>query len=204
LIVTQTRYAIARIDRARDFVTEIQQRVRERLLVGAADGRPRILDYAGRGSLAAFVRIAALRLALMEKRCQGRQKLESEVPDAIAIGDVRLEVIRNGHREEFQQALRQALAVLERNERVALRMSYIDHLSIDQIAKVFNIHRATAARWVTRALSQVRVHTLQHMKQKLGLSDSQADSLIGDLMSQAALAHSMLASTVASPARRAG
>src|SRR5262245_60583367 len=37
LCVSQIPYAIARIDRAPEFVTEIQQRVREKLVIGGAD-----------------------------------------------------------------------------------------------------------------------------------------------------------------------
>ena len=79
VLIERQAEAIARVDRSHDFIREIQQRVRMRLLVGANDGRPRIVDYAGRGPLAAFVRVAALRLALMEKRITNRAKLAHDV-----------------------------------------------------------------------------------------------------------------------------
>src|SRR5262249_33917776 len=43
-------------------VDEVKQSLREKLLVGAG-GRPKLLDYKGRGPLAAWVRVVALRLA---------------------------------------------------------------------------------------------------------------------------------------------
>ena len=64
LCISQVGKAIGRIDHSAMFVAEIQQRTREKLLVGGADGRPRIAEYGARGSLAAFVRVSAIREGL--------------------------------------------------------------------------------------------------------------------------------------------
>ena len=200
LCVSQIPRALVRIDRSPIFIAEIQQRVRDKLVVGGADGRPRIGEYAARGSLAAFVRIAAIREALMDKRTTARQRLDFEEPEAIANGDVTLELMRREHREAFQSALRIALATLDRNERSALRLSYLDNLSIDEIGRLFNVHRATAARWIARAQVRVRDKTRAVLQRRLQLTDSEAESLVGDLLSVEALSSGMLASTVSSAA----
>src|SRR5262249_26812555 len=58
----------ARVNRSPDFVDEVRQRLRERLLVGAA---PRIADYNGSGPLAGWVRVAVIRTALNLRRDEG-------------------------------------------------------------------------------------------------------------------------------------
>jgi RNA polymerase sigma-70 factor, ECF subfamily len=200
LCISQVGKAIGRIDHSAMFVTEIQQRTREKLLVGGADGRPRIAEYGARGSLAAYVRVSAIREALMEKRSTGRHRAdELDEPDGLVTGDVTLEMVRREYHTEFQQALRNALATLDRRERAALRLSYLDNLSIDQIGRLFHVHRATAARWITRAQDRVRDLTRAQMQQRLGLSDSETESLLFDLMSVDALSSGMLASSIAEP-----
>ena len=60
--------AVRSVDAAPSFVDEVLQRLRTRVLV-PEDGRsPRILDYAGRGSLENWLRAGALRLALNARR----------------------------------------------------------------------------------------------------------------------------------------
>ena len=61
-------------------------------------------------------------------------------------------------------------------------MSYFDHRSINEIADVFAVHRATASRWVARALVHVREQTLLHIEQQLGITASEAANLVGELM----------------------
>src|SRR5687768_11339566 len=59
--IGRVRDAVVRIDASYDFIVEVQQVLRERLLVGPA---AKIRSYRGAGGLAAWVRTAALRTAL--------------------------------------------------------------------------------------------------------------------------------------------
>jgi RNA polymerase sigma-70 factor, ECF subfamily len=172
---------IAPIDRAPAFVAEVQQRLREKLLVGRRDGRPKIGDYAGRGSLAGWIRVAAIREALYIKRRPSREVSEDAAPDAVVEADVELQLLRRTHEPQFARALRGAMLALEPRERSALRLSYLDDLSIDEIARIYGVHRATAARWITRALIRVRELTASAVQETLELSPSEADSLIRDI-----------------------
>src|SRR5262245_5162496 len=56
-----------------DRMVECMQRVRARLFVGGGDHRPRLLDYRGLGRLRAWVRVVAVREALMLHRDQKRE-----------------------------------------------------------------------------------------------------------------------------------
>jgi len=189
--------AIGRIDRTPAFVAEVQQRMREKLLVGGPNGRPKIGDYAGRGSLAPRIRVAAIREALYNKRQPAREVEEDDAPEALVAADIELEILRRQYAPEFKRALRRALAALAPRERSALRLSFIDNLSIDQIGRIYGVHRATAARWITRAQVRVRELTASALQETLRLSPSEASSLIRDI-GHDALSSGMLASRSAS------
>src|SRR5262249_46094718 len=64
--------AVARIDRSPELRDEVRQTLWQRLFVGTPDQAPRILSYAGRGPLAAWVAVAAQRTALDLRRAATR------------------------------------------------------------------------------------------------------------------------------------
>ena len=66
-LVPDIRGAIARLDARGDLVDEALQQVREKLLVGA--GTPRIVEYRGKGALAAWVQVIAVREAAPKGPC---------------------------------------------------------------------------------------------------------------------------------------
>ncbi len=72
--------------------------------------------------------------------------------------------------EAFRLALEEAIASLSDRERAALRMSALDGLSIDQIARVFQMHRSTAARWLVRAKAELAAKVRDGLVRRLGAS----------------------------------
>jgi len=187
-ILSATRAAIASIDSSAAFVDEACQRLRTALFVG--DGsRPRIADYAARGPLRAWVGVAAARTALMMRRSQKRSR---EVPEddwasalaAISTGDPELELLKRQYAAAFAEALRDAVAALEPRLRAALRMSFADGLTIDEIGAVYAVHRATAARWIQRACANVAREARRLLGERLALSGSELDRLTALVQSQ--------------------
>jgi RNA polymerase sigma-70 factor (ECF subfamily) len=169
------------------FGDEVRQRVRQRLLVGDEAG-PRLLDYAGRGPLAAWVRITLVRAALTMRRQQGRElRRLHEAGDltSATADDPELDYLRVRYRVEFAAAFREACAHLPERERAVLRLSVVDGLTIDGIGQVYGVHRATAARWLTRARALLFEETRRLLTASLGLSPSEFGSL-------ARLVHSQL------------
>ena len=64
ILRAQTAAAVRRFSRGPDFAHEVEQRLRSRLLVAEPGEEPRVLQYAGRGPLASWIRAAALRVAI--------------------------------------------------------------------------------------------------------------------------------------------
>lgn len=185
-IIARLDKAVEGVDAARDFVDEVRQRVRERLLVADGATPPRLEEYSGQGSLLGWARTVAVRLALNIKRDTRREVPEddevlAELP--LTGRDVELDYVRAQHREDFTQAFRDALASLEARDRNVLRLSFVDRLSIDQIGAVYGTHRSTAARWLNAAREQLVTRTRERLAARLKLTQSDLDSLLGALQS---------------------
>jgi len=187
-ILAPTRGAIRSIDANDDFVDEAFQRLRASLFVGGT--RSGIEGYAGRGPLRAWVGVSAVRTALMMRRLRARTK---EVPAdddwtealaTISTNNPELELLKQQYAAAFSQALRQAIQALEPRLRAVLRMSFVDAASIDEIASVYSVHRATAARWIQRACDAVFAHTRQDLAQRLALSGTELDRMTALVQSQ--------------------
>ncbi|MGO9830475.1 MAG: hypothetical protein ACLPJH_10075, partial [Myxococcaceae bacterium] len=84
------------VDASPAFVEEVTQQLLERILV-AAPAEPRILEYAGRGSLEHWLRAAALRLALNARRGARRAPdqlaADSQLEVAAPSGDLQLDIL---------------------------------------------------------------------------------------------------------------
>ncbi len=143
--------AIARVHHEREFVQEVQQELFKKLLVGP---EAKVKGYRGRGPLQAWVRVAGARLALDRRRAEctkaGRAADLGDFFVAQAFGPESA-LTRARFHEPFRDALRQALTSLTPKDRNLLRMHLIGRCSIDQIGRAYNVHRATAARWLEQA-----------------------------------------------------
>jgi RNA polymerase sigma-70 factor (ECF subfamily) len=178
---------IARV--ARDGSGEdVVQTVRAKLLLRDETSSPKILDYSGQGPLAGWLRVSSVRTALNMMR-GGR----AEVRDA-ALDEAMLQIeapndspeflaIRTRHREDFKAAFEEAVHALPPERRNLLRMRFVDELTLDQLASLFNVHRATAARWLAEARDHVYEETRRALQRRLNLPQSEFESLIEALRS---------------------
>jgi len=147
--------AISRINCEADFVQDTLQEVWDKLLLGS---EARVRQYAGRGPLKAWVRVTATRVALDRYRARGRLagrqvELSEQLAAQQASPEAMLTKARYG--AAFEQALRAAVEALSAQERNVLRMHVAGRCSIDEIGRAYNVHRATAARWLDRTRAQI-------------------------------------------------
>ena len=132
---------------------DVWQALSERLLVRHQGEPPRIVRYAGSGELKGLLRVAATRIALNWLEQENRQASGEHWIEAIPSGDSdpELHAMKRQHRVDFKQELERVLAGLTARERMALRMHLVERVSIDAIAALLSVHRATAARLIARA-----------------------------------------------------
>jgi RNA polymerase sigma-70 factor, ECF subfamily len=166
-------------------VDEVRQRVREILLVG--DGvAPGIARYGGRSQLRSWIRSIAVRQSARHVR--GRMEVPADVemievlPDLAA--DPKLAVWKRRYAAEFRVAFDQAVAQLGARERTLLRQHHIDGLTVDALAGLYRVHRATAARWVARARALLLEGIRARLIERLHLSQGELDSFFRLVRSQ--------------------
>jgi RNA polymerase sigma-70 factor (ECF subfamily) len=170
--------AVARIDRSADFVSEVQQILREQLLVGPL---PRITTYRGTGPLEAWVRTAAVRVALnLRRRKQPVFDDDPRLPQLEQL-DPELAVIQRHQQKDITIALERAVDQLTYDQRLLLRLYYLDGLTLSKIAVLQQISVATAFRHLTAATRTVLAHVRDDLVRRLDLSSAGLDSLLRDV-----------------------
>jgi RNA polymerase sigma-70 factor, ECF subfamily len=179
-VLTEVDAAGAATGALKDQIEEVKQMLRVQLLV-AKDGKPPgIVGYRGRGPLRGWVRITASRELIRHKKKRGREVSFSQSLDKyLSSGiDPALEQLKAEYRTEFALALNEAIEDLTPEDRTLLRQAIVDDMSIDAIGAAFGVHRATAARWLTRARASLVSATHRRLAARLKLPVEQIESVI--------------------------
>ena len=177
-------FAARRARAAPDIAAEARQNIGRVLFSGPS---PAIADYAGRGDLRGWVRVTAMREVL---RLLARAQREIPVDDEAFLDalspavDPELGYVRSMYRDDFDAAFRTAVAALSDRERELLRRQLIDGTTIDELAAMHGVHRATAARWFQAARKALLDGTRRELEHRLGASSSEVDSIIRLLVSR--------------------
>ena len=172
--------------RHRADAAEVLQLLRHRLLVPDADGRVRIGEYAGRGSLRAWLRVAAVRVALNLLRGTRRERPLEEDRELAnrAAGDLEITHLKSRYRREFKEAFSAALLTLEVRDRNLLRQHYLDGLTMETIAPLYRVHRITVVRWMERARAALGKATRQELASRLKVERTELESILRLIDSQ--------------------
>lgn len=172
---------LARIRLDAAMLDEVKQIVREKLLVREANGRARIEEYAGRGRLAGLVQVVATREALTLLRRSGREvrAVDDDHELAEPLVDPGLEMLKAKYREAFRTAFESAVSALSPKQRNLLRMHLLGGVTLEQLASVQGVHRATIVRWLKEARDSVLVATEEALRKTLGVRADELESLLG-------------------------
>jgi RNA polymerase sigma-70 factor (ECF subfamily) len=185
---------IARVLRRRrassDAAADATQTVHERLLVGAPGVAPKIGEYRGLGPLRSWVATTAALTLLMQRRAANRRReqpaetgLTSLVEDAAQV-DPELAYMKERYKAHLSDAVSAALSALGDRERTLLRLHLGEQLSIDHLAAMYSVNRATAARWLSAIRKLLLEGAREHLRARLGLSESECNSLVVLVRSQ--------------------
>lgn len=165
-------------------VEELQQRVRQRLLTAEPGEPPRVFEYAGGGRLFGLVKVVAIRMALDDLRREQhgpvRSSADERTVQCLMDGQLgpELAVIESEHTGAIKAAFQAAVDDLEPSERAVLRLHLLEGSSIDEIAALHDVHRATAARRIVRIRTRLAEGTRDALRQRLALEDSRLESLL--------------------------
>jgi RNA polymerase sigma-70 factor (ECF subfamily) len=185
---------LARIQGSSALPDEVGQILRERLLVGGSGEAPRIAGYTGKGALAAWVRVTAVRTALnLLERMDERLGHDSGALDGLATATTpEAEVAATHNRALLREVLEEAVSALPAPQRSALRLHFADGLTGDEIGERLGISRATVVRWLSTARAFLLRETRRLLVDRLRLSAAEADSFIASARSRMDLSLSVL------------
>ena len=178
-LVPDIRGALVRFGRDDDFLDEALQRVRVKLLVG--EPTPRIAEYRGRGRLAAWLQIVAIREALMLQRAGRREQSSDDELVRLACTDPVLARTRQAYKEAFATAFRAAFAELDERERTLLRLCFVENTGAEDLARLYQVHRVTAFRWLRDARERLLERTRERFAAAANLASSELDSVMRSL-----------------------
>jgi RNA polymerase sigma-70 factor (ECF subfamily) len=169
------------------FLDDVRQRVREELLV-AKDGRaPKIANFSGQGPLAGWLRVVAVRTALTMRRGRAASGSDADVDEldvASETVDPELDYLKARCRAEFKDAFVSAVATLAKEERTALRLHYLDGLTLEETASLQGVSRATVGRSLARARDLIVRETQRLLLARLGLDQRSYESVLRLVQSQ--------------------
>lgn len=174
LFVGWVREVVVRIDSSHDFLSEVQQILRERLLVGPT---AKIRDYRGGGALASWVRTAAIRTALNLRRRLHRDNAPIAEP-VEQLYEPETALLRQRYSAEIDGALRAAIGTLQARDRLLLQLYYVDGLTLAKIAALERVGTSTVFRRLASATQSVLATMKGSLEEKLALSSGSLDSLI--------------------------
>lgn len=183
-LVPTLRAALGKLGMTSAQIDEAVQRVLVVVFVGDG-GAPQIETYGGRGTLRSWLRTIAVRTGRRQAGTEARATTDDELADLpAAVADPEIELLRGRHRDQVREAFAAAFGELGERERNVLRQYHIDGLTIDQLAGLYGVNRATTARWVAGARLAVVTKTREQLVTRFGLDVTEVDSIIRLVRSQ--------------------
>lgn len=175
---------VAPVDSSPSFADEVMQVVRTRLLCAHEDGPPRIGEYAGRGSLAGWLRVVSVRVAHNLRR--GLAGHLGSV-DPIPIFEQRaspeegadLLLMRARYGSWLKEAIQEAIMHLDAEQRNLLSLSVCDGRTTVEIGKVLRVDHSTVSRRLQRVRSHLFAETRRILQERFGVPPSELSSLVG-------------------------
>lgn len=194
IAAVETRYfpdvdaALRKMGLSEDRVKDVKQGLRHVLFVGdpEADVPPRIHEYRGSGELRAWLRVTAMRAALKLLRKTSRESLTDDalLEARTHEDDPELAYMKAAYRASFKVAFQEALDSLEARERSLLKQQVVDGLGIDELGALYQVHRATAARWVQSAREKLLTRTRRAFMANARISSDECESIMRMVRSQ--------------------
>lgn len=178
--------ALARMKLDDDALDEVLQRVRERLLLPAeGEDQPRLVRYAGQGRLEGLVTVTASRIALDLVRARdGADTRDDRALDALAEreDDPLMAAMKARAKAGFRAAFARAIDGLDPRDRNVLKLHLLRGVTLERLAEMYSVHRATVVRWLAEARAKVLSATRRELASAVG--PAELDETIALLESQ--------------------
>lgn len=159
---------------------DARQRLHERLFV-AGTSPAKIHSYSGRGKLRSWVRIVAARVLIDMARERGGAPEPFDFGDDDVLpadeADPELSLLKRRCADAFERAFTDAVAALEPRQRNLLRQQLVFGATYEEIAGLYRVSRATAARWIAHSRTDLVEAVRSRLRTELGIAEHELDSV---------------------------
>lgn len=152
-------------------VEEAIQQTRIALLVEGGLAR-----YTGSGSLAAYVRVVATRLALKATPTRGDDAIADQLDDSAPTPE--LATLKATYGELVREAVLEAWRSIPAHDRFVLSLELHGRMSIQSIAALYNIHKVSAARKLSKSRDVLLDAVRSRLRDRMGTSLETVDSVL--------------------------
>lgn len=181
LVTPRVKAALQRAGATAVEVDELVQASLTRVLVES--GGERLKQYRGQGTFPAFVITVALRLFSTTRSATTREAPDEGLERLPAVLDLERHLARSQHRAHFSQAFRAAIEALPARQRTLLKLNLVNGSSIDELAPMYQVSRATVARWLAQARDALRTETLRRLSATTRMEGDDLEGLMASLES---------------------
>jgi RNA polymerase sigma-70 factor, ECF subfamily len=197
---------VRKLDSNPAFADDVRAAVTENLLVGGVGKAPKLLKYSGEGALRSWLIVVVQHSALAMLKGNKHAERPAALDDLALVLSGRFEpeeeLLRAKFLPELRRAMRDAAQVLSPRERLVLRLSFSDGVTMQVIANSYRVNQSTVSRWISRALESWHIEAHRLLSERHGLETADVESLVGAIRSRVEVSlSSLLAGTISIPPR---
>jgi RNA polymerase sigma-70 factor, ECF subfamily len=177
---------LGRLARNADLVAEVRQVIVIRCLVADGEKPPALTGYSATGSLEGWLRATAVREALALNRRSERNSdgVEAALEARMPWADREISLFKQIYREPVSRAFAAACSEIATEDRVLLRLHYVEGVTTANLASMFGVSRATLIRRLAGARQSLVERVRASLKQAAGVADQDFDSILRLVQSQ--------------------
>lgn len=170
---------LTQLNRFRLSDDEARTLVAETLSSLCTGAHPRLTRYSARGPLDAWLGVLLTRQALSLRTTKAPEDLDEVLLGSQATDGVpEVELLKQRFRGVFSDAFKAAIGALDVKQRNLLRQHYLDGLTLEELALLYRVHRATVARNLAEARTTLLERTRDEVAQRTAIGRLEVDSIV--------------------------
>lgn len=181
LLTREVGFAATKTTATREQIADVVGNLSRILFVDEPERPAALREYSGRGDLKSYLRVMAMRdLARVVNRGRREVGIDDDglIDRIVPASDPELSILRAQYRDVVDQAMRAALLTLDERNRALLRYAFVDGWNVDRVGEVYNVHRATAARWIAAAREKLGERIRDELASRLRVAVGEIDSIV--------------------------
>lgn len=160
------------------------------MVLGTSGLPAKIANWQARGPLSGWLQVIVVRQAQARWKNEGARRTDEDIERAVLQDlqqpgpSLELQALKARFQGALGPSLRAAAEKLSSKERALIAMHYVDGVSLDGLARAYQVHRATVARWLSVAREAFLEGTRDALAERTHLPRLEVDSVVRALQSQ--------------------